>query len=208
MARSAGFWNVIAGRYARQPVADEAAYRKKLEITRSYLRPDMEVLEFGCGTGSTAIAHAPHVASILGLDYARRMVDIARGRAAAAGVANARFEVADFDVWDAGGRRFDVVMGHSILHLVPDRAAAVRKVRGLLKPGGLFVSSTACLDHVPAAGRALMRVGGAVRFLPMVQVFSEDDLVSTLTREAFAIEHRWRPGPGKAVFLVARLADQ
>jgi cyclopropane fatty-acyl-phospholipid synthase-like methyltransferase len=28
------------------------------------MRPDMEVLEFGCGTESTALEHAPHVAHI------------------------------------------------------------------------------------------------------------------------------------------------
>ncbi len=51
MDRSARFWDRIAKRYARTPVADEAAYQRKLKITRGYLRPDMEVMEFGCGTG-------------------------------------------------------------------------------------------------------------------------------------------------------------
>ena len=49
MTHSARFWDRIAARYARKPVADEAAYQKKLAVTREYLRPDMEVLEFGCG---------------------------------------------------------------------------------------------------------------------------------------------------------------
>src|SRR5215217_1657238 len=58
------FWDNLAERYARQPIADEAAYQTKLDITRSYLHPDMAVLEFGCGTGSTALQHAPHVRHI------------------------------------------------------------------------------------------------------------------------------------------------
>jgi cyclopropane fatty-acyl-phospholipid synthase-like methyltransferase len=61
MVQSTKFWDRIAERYSKQPVADEAAYQKKLQVTREYFRPDMEVLEFGCGTGSTAIAHAPYV---------------------------------------------------------------------------------------------------------------------------------------------------
>ena len=56
---SSFFWNRIANRYSKQPVGDETAYQKKLQITRDYLEPHMEVLELGCGTGSTAIAHAP-----------------------------------------------------------------------------------------------------------------------------------------------------
>ena len=60
MGTSSKFWDRIADRYSRRPVADEAAYQKKLEVTRQYFRPEMQVLEFGCGTGSTAIAHAPY----------------------------------------------------------------------------------------------------------------------------------------------------
>ena len=56
MDRESRFWDRIARRYARRPVADEASYRKKLEITRGLFRPGMEVLEFGCGSGATAIA--------------------------------------------------------------------------------------------------------------------------------------------------------
>jgi cyclopropane fatty-acyl-phospholipid synthase-like methyltransferase len=53
MVRPSKFWDRMAERYAKRPVANEDAYRKKLEVTRSYLEPDMQVLEFGCGTGST-----------------------------------------------------------------------------------------------------------------------------------------------------------
>ena len=65
MDREARFWNKLADRYSRRPISDEATYEKKLEITRQYFRPDMEVLEIGCGTGTTAIAHAPYVKHIL-----------------------------------------------------------------------------------------------------------------------------------------------
>ena len=70
------FWDRIAKKYARTPVADEAAYQKKLDITHGYFRPDMRVLEFGCGTGSTAIAHAPFVKHIHAIDISKD--DIAR----------------------------------------------------------------------------------------------------------------------------------
>lgn len=60
MTRSTRFWDRIAARYARKPVADEAAYQKKLAVTREYLRPDMEVLELGCGTGFTYLGASSH----------------------------------------------------------------------------------------------------------------------------------------------------
>jgi len=108
------FWDKIAERYAKKPVADEAAYQKKLEVTRQYFRPDMEVLEFGCGTGSTAIAHAPYVKHVRATDISAKMIEIAQGKADAAGIGNVSFErttIEDLEVPDAS---LDVVMGHSM----------------------------------------------------------------------------------------------
>ena len=54
----AGFWNRMAARYARQPVADDAAYQHTLAMTHEHLHPEMTWLAFGCGTGSTALLHS------------------------------------------------------------------------------------------------------------------------------------------------------
>jgi Cyclopropane fatty acid synthase and related methyltransferases len=74
MAESAAFWNNIADRYAADPIADEAAYQAKLAETRRHFRPDMELFEFGCGTGSTALVHAPYVRHIHAVDFSQRML--------------------------------------------------------------------------------------------------------------------------------------
>ncbi len=145
MAQSAKFWDRIAKRYAKMSIPDEAAYRKKLQITQSYLRPDMEVLEFGCGTGSTAIAHAPYVKHILAIDFSTKMIEIAQARADAAKVRNVTFQQGAIESLNSPERSFDVVMGHSVLHLVEDRDAVFARVHDLLKPGGVFIASTACL---------------------------------------------------------------
>ena len=42
MDRSARFWDKFAERYAKQPIADAAAYQKKLQVTREYFQSDME----------------------------------------------------------------------------------------------------------------------------------------------------------------------
>ncbi|MGD1860116.1 MAG: hypothetical protein ACFB0E_09115 [Leptolyngbyaceae cyanobacterium] len=60
-------------------IADEVAdqKKKKLTVTRSYFRSDMQVLEIGCGTGSTAILHAPHVNHIRAINFSANMIAIA-----------------------------------------------------------------------------------------------------------------------------------
>jgi len=203
MSKPSRFWDRIAKRYAKQPVADEAAYQRKLDVTRGYLRPDMEVLEFGCGTGTTALIHAPFVKHITGVDISRNMLDIARAKAESGAVENVTFRQANIDDLEAPDASYDVVMGHSILHLLEDKEEVIAKVWRMLKPGGVFVSSTVCLKGQIPLVRAILPVGHFLGLLPMVKFFTADELESCLTEAGFQIDHRWQPEKSKAVFIVA-----
>ncbi|HEV7344350.1 MAG TPA: class I SAM-dependent methyltransferase [Devosia sp.] len=198
------FWDKLAERYAQQPIADEAAYQRKLQLTRECLRPDMNVLEFGCGTGGTAIRHAPHVQHITAIDFSEAMLGIARDRASEAGVSNVSFQCADITRFDAPDASFDVVLGMSVLHLLADKDAAIAKVSRLLKPGGLFISSTACVGDTMGFFKLIAPLGKAVGLLPQLDVMKSTDLIASLTRAGFTIEQQWQPSRGKAVFIVAR----
>ncbi len=206
MAPSSRFWDRIAERYARRPVADEASYQRKLAITRGYLRPDMEVFEFGCGTGSTAIAHAPHVRHIQAIDVSAKMLAIARAKAEAAGVANVTFEQAAIDDLAVPDGTYDAVLGLSILHLLEDKEAAIARVHAMLKPGGVFVTSTACLGDSMKYLKLVAPIGRALGLMPLVRIFTMKELEKSLSDAGFAIDHRWQPGKGKAVFIVAKKA--
>lgn len=205
--RSTGFWNLIARRYARQPVADEAAWRHKLDLTRERLRPDMRVLEFGCGTGSTALIHAPHVAQIDAIDYSRAMIDIATEKAREAGVTNVHFAQAAIEDWDRPAESYDAVLAMSILHLVADPPAVLARVRHLLKPGGLFFSSTICLKDMATPIRRVLPGLSALRLVPRVQQFSAEELTAACEAAGFRIETTWRPAPDRALFVIARMTD-
>jgi ubiquinone/menaquinone biosynthesis C-methylase UbiE len=216
MAWTGNFWNWIARRYARMPVRDEAAYRKKLEITQSYLRPDWQVLEFGCGTGSTALEHAAHVHHLRAIDSAETMIAICREKAARAGVTNVRFEQADFDAVQVPDGSLDAVLGMSVLHLMDDPDATISRVFHMLRPGGLFFSSTTCLDGLAAAGFGprlivgfMLPAGGALGLLPRMTRLNRAGLHARMEAAGFEIECDWLPDedPTKAVFLVARKPD-
>jgi ubiquinone/menaquinone biosynthesis C-methylase UbiE len=198
------FWDKMADRYARQPIADEAAYQTKLQVTRTYLRPDMDVLEFGCGTGGTAILHAPHVRYITAIDFSEGMLEIARSKAASAEVDNLTFVRADITSLAAPDASFDVILGLSILHLLADKDVVIAKVFRLLKPGGLFISSTTCIGDTMGLFKLIAPLGKALGLLPQLDVMTTPELVGSLTGAGFSIEHQWQPGRGKAVFIVAR----
>ena len=162
MAQAVRFWDRHAEGYAKRPVADEESYQKKLAVTREYFRPDMEVMEFGCGTGSTAIVHAPYVKHIRATDISPEMIGIARRKAAAANVENVTFEAVTIEDMDVADGSLDAVMGHSILHLLEDKETVIAAVYRMLKPGGVFVSSTVCLADGYKWLKPLLPVG---RFL-------------------------------------------
>ncbi len=198
------FWDRLADRYARQPIADKAAYQRKLQITRGHLQPDMEVMEFGCGTGGTAIHHAPYVRHITAIDFSAAMLAIARDKAARAGVSNVSFVQADITGFTAQDHSFDVILGLSILHLLADKNAVIAKVFGLLKPGGLFISSTTCLGDTAGAFKFLAPLGKSLGLLPQLDVMTTSELVASIRGAGFILEQQWQPGKGKAVFIVAR----
>ena len=202
MTRGVGFWNRIANRYARQPVADPAAYEKKLDLTRKCFPTAAKVLEFGCGTGSTAIAHAPFVASLRAVDVAPRMIEIATAKARAAGVNNVHFELGELHDADPGP--YDTILGMSILHLLENRRETIQLVYDNLEAGGVFVSSTACLRDTHAWLRFIVPVGGWLRLMPPVAFFRRDDLKRELCDAGFVIETEWHPDPKAALFLIAR----
>jgi 2-polyprenyl-3-methyl-5-hydroxy-6-metoxy-1,4-benzoquinol methylase len=203
MADPAKFWNGIAEKYARMPVRDEAAYRRKLDETQRRFRPDMQLLEVGCGTGSTAIEHAPHVARIHATDLSPRMIEIAERKAHEAGIENVDFEAASLADVAAREARYDAVLALSVLHLVDDLDDALASIHDLLAPDGLFVSNTICLADGMNWLRPLLAVGRWIGKLPAVRFLDRDDLVRRVRGAGFELENEYRPDR-RTVFLIAR----
>ena len=206
MSESDKFWDKTAEKYAKSPVADEATYQKKLAETQSYLGPDMHIVEFGCGTGTTAIHHAPHVRHIDAIDISEKMLDIGRDKARDAGIDNITFTRGTLAEFNAADASFDAVLGLNVIHLVPDREAVIAEVARILKPGGIFVSSTVCLGQSYLRFIKLVApLGKLLGLMPDFYILTEDELAGEVTRAGFEVERQWHHGKkGIAVFMIAR----
>jgi len=193
MNKDARFWDKQAEKYSQRPVGDQDTYEKKLEITRTYLTPDSEVLEMGCGTGSTALAHAPYVKHILATDISTGMINIAKGKAEADGVENITFETRAVDDHDIPESRYDAILALNLLHLLNEpEAAIVAAFRGL-KPGGVFVNSSACIGDMSWYFRILAPVGHFLRLFPLIKVFTQAELEKSHIEAGFEIDQAWLP---------------
>jgi len=191
----ARFWNRMARRYARAKLSDPEGYERTLERVRGLLAPGDSVLELGCGTGSTALRLGGGVARYLAADISSEMIAIAREKAAATPVEGLTFRVATAEEVAAEGAVFDAVLGFSYLHLVRDTDATLAHIRGMLKPGGLFVSKTPCLREMHVLVRvALLPVLKTVGLAPGVTSFGAGELADRIGAAGFEIEATERHG--------------
>lgn len=190
MDKSVKFWDKISERYSKQPIADEAAYQKKLQVTQEYFRPEMEVLELGCGTGSTAIIHAPYVKHIQAIDVSSKMLAIAQSKADAKNIKNVTFKQSAIDEFSASDQTFDAVLGLSILHLLQSKEEIIGKVHQILKPGGIFVTSTTCLGDTMKFLKFIAPVGNFLGLIPLVKVFTAEELEASFTDAGFNIDYQ------------------
>lgn len=205
MARGALLFNLMAESYARTPIADMEAYERKLSITRKYLKPEHKVFEFGCGTGSTALLHAPYVQHIYSTDYAKKMIAIANRNKAEQGIDNVEFAVGDITTQDIDRASYDVVLALNILHLMENVEMAIQKSWDMLKPGGYFVSSSVCMVKPPGVWGLLIPLMGLTGLFPRLKGFSKKQLLEFHTGTGFEILEEYDPDSDMAsVFLVAQ----
>jgi len=119
-----------------------------------------KVADVGCGHGASTVlmANAYPKSTFIGYDYHADSIRIARERAAAAGVANAQFEVADAVSYS--GRDFDLIAFFDCLHDMGDPAGAAKHARTALKADGTamivepFANDTPQGNHNPV-GRVM-----------------------------------------------------
>lgn len=104
------------------------------------VRPGMDVLDLGCGDGTTALPAARARANVLGVDIAANLVAAGNDRARAAGLANLRFEEGDAaNLAGIGDARFDLVISIFGAMFAPRPDDVAREMVRVTRPGGRIV---------------------------------------------------------------------
>lgn len=146
LAQTRGFFSGYAADfdaiYANRPTLLNSAVnrlfrssmRRRYELTIAGCNPSAgrSVLDVGCGPGHYGIELARRgAASVMGLDFAEGMLELARVYASHAGVAErCRFEHGDFLTWSAPGK-FDYVIAMGFMDYISDPGRVVGKILSL-----------------------------------------------------------------------------
>lgn len=203
----AHFWDRAARKYAEAPIKDMAGYERTLERTRGLLTSADNVLEIGCGTGSTALELAPSVGHVVGTDISGEMIAIAKEKAVARSCPNVTFAVSAAGRAPGDTMSYDAVLAFNVLHLVAERNAVLANVARLLKPGGLLICKTPCLSEMNPLIRLAVPVMRLFGKAPFVAFFSASQIEAEIAHAGFEIVLRERHGSGRKdprIFLVAR----
>jgi ubiquinone/menaquinone biosynthesis C-methylase UbiE len=138
MTTSQTQFDAHAERYAASTVHHAGP---SLAVLRKFAEPcaaDVAV-DVATGTGSTAFALAPHVAQVIGIDVASKMLEQGRARAAREGISNVRFlDGSAEDIPLADGASTLVTSRHAPHHF-HDMRRFLAEVRRILTPKGRFV---------------------------------------------------------------------
>jgi ubiquinone/menaquinone biosynthesis C-methylase UbiE len=107
----------------------------RLEITKG-----MNILDLGCGDGTTAIPAAKLGATVLGVDIAENLVAAGNSRASAAHLSNCTFQEGDAtDLHDLKDQSFDVVVSIFGAMFAPRPFDVAKEMVRVTKPGGRIV---------------------------------------------------------------------
>jgi len=134
------------------------------------------------------------------------MLEIGRSRARESNVENIEFTRGTLTDFNAETDSFDAVLGLNVIHLLPDRQSVLTEVARILKPGGIFVSSTGCLGSSYLRFiKLFVPLGTFLGLMPDVFVLTESELAAEVTNAGFAIESQWHHGMKDIdVFMIAR----
>lgn len=100
------------------------------------LRPDMSMLDFGCGTGLITLALAPSVARATGADSSAGMLEELQAKSQSLGLGNVSARLLDNESGLDFDEAYDLIVSSMTFHHVPRIPGILSQMYRLTTPGG------------------------------------------------------------------------
>lgn len=121
-------------------VAD--AMLKELQVTS-----DMDVMDFGCGTGLLTLRLQPLVRTITGVDSSQGMLDVLQGKIEASALHNVKLRCLALDEGGSLEGSYHVIVSSMTFHHILDLGAILRGLYDATLPGGTLCIADLDLDE-------------------------------------------------------------
>ena len=143
-AKAAATYDAAADHFDDTPLGFWERIGKRT-VDRLALATGAKILDVGCGTGASALPAAEAVGakgSVIGVDLSARLLERARAKAKARGIANIEFRIADMTSLGYPDGHFDAVVSVFSVFFVPDMEGLVRELWRMVRPGGKLAVTT------------------------------------------------------------------
>jgi ubiquinone/menaquinone biosynthesis C-methylase UbiE len=158
-ARAAFAYNAAADFYDASPLSFWDYFgRRTIELAS--LPIGSQVLDVCCGAGASALPAAEAVGptgNVIGVDLAKKLLELAREKAAQRRLRNIKFEVGDMLSLRFPAASFDAVVCVFGIFFVPDMAMAVRELWRCVRPEGQLAVTTWGQNFFEPANSAFWR---------------------------------------------------
>ncbi|HRZ41935.1 MAG TPA: class I SAM-dependent methyltransferase [Bacteroidales bacterium] len=186
------FWDKQAKRFDDRDKQFKHANQELIAETKKYLNANDIVLDFGCATGTKTLKLAAGVKQIHGLDFSAEMISEAIKKKDKINATNVSFSQGTIYNDELEKVIYDKIIAFSIIHLLEDSEKAIQRIYELLKPGGLFISETACFkDNMNFKTRfefTAFRIMRLLGIFPLhLNMFKTSDVEKLLTQHCFHI---------------------
>lgn len=187
-------WDQFAAPYhdAITPMSTSAA---EAALSIAEVGQGTRLLDVAAGPGALSLPAARLGADVLAIDFSPHMVDLLNQRAQHEGLKNLEARTMDGTALDLDSATFDVACSQLGIMLFPDRAAGLRELARVTRPGGIGVMSVfSSPDRVPGLAMFFAAASAHIsgfsapprRESPLFCLSDPADLVTEMQEAGFA----------------------
>ena len=187
MNKSEKFWDKRSSGIDKRAKKHEQTYIKTTENTKHHLTSSDIVLDYACGTGIITNDIAGNVKEIHAIDISSKMIEVAKRKADKRNIENITFTQSSIFDERFKQESFNVIVAFNILHLLEDTQKVMQQINKLLKPGGLFISTTVCVGEQKMVVSMFLLLLIKIGIAPYIRMFKISELEELIANGKFHI---------------------
>jgi 2-polyprenyl-3-methyl-5-hydroxy-6-metoxy-1,4-benzoquinol methylase len=187
--KSERFWDNVSKRFSgSNRMMNSPALQIVQQKAGIYFTPTDKVLDIGCGPGDITFEIARKTQEVFATDISEGMIGAAKQSAIKKNITNIQFYQTDLLDTKFQSDSFDVITAFSMLQYINDKQDHYVKIFELLRPHGLFISSTPCLRERKSAIRFIMAGLTLLKIVPKILFYKNTELESEIKESGFTIK--------------------
>ena len=184
MNKSEKFFDKVSSKSKPEP---NQTASKIIESSKEFLEKGNYVLDFGCGSGAITNKLSKVAKSIDAIDISSGMLEFAKKQAEKDSIANINYIQASIFDERLKDKKYDAILAFNVLHYIEDVPKLIERINTLLKPNGIFVSSTACLKEKRSFVSYLVLLLTKIGMMPKIFFYKKNELEILITNGNFEI---------------------